>query len=168
MAKGGVQVQSSSVEQIYWKYQIWNFVSTSLLVLGMFMVPAAALVGQRAPGASLTLLQISLGVAAACLFFVALVFARLASRSRLQLGRLDRTDWERLRDEHERSIRYRSGFRALCWIVWLQLLFVLWVTLGGLLRLPALLPGASEVATLLVAHVVFWIPYLRELDSRGE
>lgn len=96
------------------------------------------------------------------LLLAALVLGRLSVRRWSHLEMRDNKNQERLHDEHERAIRYRAGSRALSSVLFLQGLLYAWATFESGFGLPGLPPGMPQVATLLVGHLVFWIPYLQK------
>ena len=161
----GAQMDSGDIEQRYWRHQLLHFASSLLLYLSMIPFVFMLRVNGVSDRAGATRLSDSpqvfyIGIATA-LLLAALILSRISIRrlSYREMG--DPRNQARLQDEHERSLRYRAGYRALWSIVVLQALLYAWTMLTPL-GLPSLPPGLSPVVTLLAAHLVFWVPYLRQ------
>lgn len=156
---------STHIEQRYWRHQFLRFISSLLVLLSLipfvFLLTMTG-VSDRVEHPRLLdsseMFYISIATA---LLLAALVLGRISIRRLSYREIRNPENRERLQDEHERSIRYRAGFRALWIVVFLQAILYTWVMLTSF-GLPTLPPGLSQVATMIVAHLAFWLPYLQQ------
>jgi hypothetical protein len=164
LCRRGLRMESSHIEQRYRRHQFLGFLSSLLLLVGL--IPFSFLLSGAPEGSErLSLIQ------APWIFYIAIASALLLGA--FALRRISMRDISyreirdpdidrRLHDEHERSIRYQSSFRALSSVLFLQGILYAWVMLQITFSLPALPPGLPQAATLIVGHLVFWLPYFQK------
>lgn len=157
-------MESTHIEERYRRHQYLGFFG-SLLALVSLIPFSFLLTGAPRGGERLSLIE------APWIFYIAIASALLLGA--FLLGRMsvrhisyreihDPNVQKRLHDEHERSIRYRASFQALSSVQILQGVLYGWIMLQITFSLPALPPGLPQAATLIVAHLVFWVPYLKK------
>jgi hypothetical protein len=157
-------MQPTDIEQRYRKRQLWFFWSQLVAGLAILLVTFLNSDSPNVPAdrgdffgsPALVYLAVAAGLA-----IVASVLGSWSAKKWSGVDLRDDATKQRLHDEHERAIRFRAESRALHTVLYLQALFYGWLVLQSRYALPVLPVGISQVATLLIAHLVFWIPYLR-------
>lgn len=151
-------MEAIHIEQRYWRHQFLAFISSLLVLLSLIpLVFLFASVPDDVENPRLDESGVFYLAIATAFLLAAFVLSRISIRRLSYREMRDPKNQERLHDEHERSIRYRAGFRSLQSVVVLQ--GILFFTSFGL---PSLPPGLPQLATLFVAHLVFWVPYLQQ------
>lgn len=153
----------SNVEQRYWTHQLWGSVGSLMVLLSMvpitfLLTPGGGERGARPlEPAEVGALGLTLG-----LMVIALALHRWSVRRWSHREMRDERNRARVHDEHEQTIRLRGAQRALTSVVVLQTALYCWATFASASALPLLPPGLAAIVTLVVAHLAFWLPYLRD------